>query len=221
MSDLVPHFTKHTSEGVRKVLAKKLDIKVASGLEQAKLTKKVTAELEQMSLDGGENNAQNIQTAYDYLTKTCVDLSESSSKILTPYLEQLRNLSEEDIKARVDRKDPLKALEQMARVQKLISEHVQTMAAMRAPKVVVAQFLDLAINDIIRQTGFIFAEVCKTVEVEVCAELTALKVKGVGSQTFRRAFNKAVDEFKSSMMAMKRDQLARVIQALSEIEKIV
>ena len=175
LSDLVPHFTKHTTEGTRMTLARKLDIKVAT-------------ELEQMSLEKGEDNAKNIQTAYDYLTKTCVELSESSSKILTPYLKQLKMVTEEQIKERVDKKDPLKALEQMARVQKLISEHVQTMSAMRAPKVVVAQFLDLAINDIIRQTGGIFAEVCKTIETEVCIELTALKIKGVGVQTFQRAF---------------------------------
>ena len=208
MSELVPHFTKHTNEGARMMLAKKLDIKVAS-------------ELEQMSVDKNENNAQNIQSAFDYLTQTCVELSESASKIIIPYLDQLKNIPEEAIKARIDKKDPLKSLEQMARIQKLISEHVQTISAMRAPKVIVAQFLDLALNEIIKQTGYIFAEVCKTVEVEVCAELDALKIKGVGTQTFRRAFGKAVTQFKNDMMTLKRDQMAHVVEALSEIEKIV
>lgn len=209
MTVLVTHFNKHTSEGKQLKLAEKLNIKVA-------------AELENLSVDKSENNANNLQSAFDYLTQTCLELSESSSKIITPYLEALQSsLSDEKIKEKLDKKDPLKALEQMARVQKLIGEHVQNVAAMRAPKIVVAQFLDIALNEVIRQTGFLLGETFQMIEVEVTAELEAMGIKDVGVRVFKRVWIKAVEAWKKSMMDMKREQMDRALTTLSEIEKIV
>jgi hypothetical protein len=207
MSTLVAHFTKHTSEGTKLKLAKTLDLTVAN-------------ELEKLSLDQNEANADNLQTAYSYLTKTSMDLAESSSKILGPFLKHLKELPEEKVQEKLEKMSPLKALEQMARIQKLISDHVQTISQMRAPKVVVAQFLDLAVNEVIRQTGYIFAEMCKTIEIEVCADL---KEQGanIGTIAFKKAFSKSAIDFRNAMTNLKRDQLTRAIEVLSEIEKIV
>lgn len=208
MTTLVEHFNRHTSEGAKMKLAKTLDLSVAN-------------ELEKLSIDKNADNADNLQTAYAYLTKTCMELSESSAKILTPYMQQLKEIPEEKIRERIEKSaNPLKTLEQMARIQKLISDHVQTISQMRAPKVVVAQFLELAVNEVIRQTSYILAEACKTMEIEVCEELKERHIN-IGRAVFNRAFSKAGSEFRNAMLTLKREQLTKALEVLSEIEKIV
>jgi hypothetical protein len=202
------HFTKHTVEGLKSSLINKKDLIIAT-------------QLEKLSPLNEEAPATSIQTAYKYLTDICLKLSHGAYGMFTPYLEHLQNMPIEQLMEKIDRKNPLDVLEQMTKIQKFLSEHTKSLSDMRAPKVVLAQFLELAINDIIKQTGYIFAELCKSMELDLTHELKALNIEKVSSRAFTRTFQKSAEKFKYVMLDLKRNQLAKTIEALSELDKLV
>jgi len=116
--------------------------------------------------------------------------------------------------------DPLTAYEKISKLQRDAVEQIKSITALRAPKVVVANFLEQAINQVIYDTGSVLTNMCNTIHDALSDSLKEHDIQ-LDDGFFQEIFKNAGREFQKQMEIVRREQINKATVTLSEMEKIV
>jgi hypothetical protein len=101
-------------------------------------------------------------------------------------------------------------------------DFVKEVSALRAPKVMVAQFLESFIDDVLREMSELISNLCGALQFDITNELTELKHPNIlSAETFANIFKKTALDFRDRMINLKRQQLSDAMAALQDLEKII
>ena len=113
-------------------------------------------------------------------------------------------------------------LEKQAKLNKESREFIKEVSALRAPKVMVAQFLEAFMDDILRELSRVFNDLCQELMFEVISELADSGHPGaIGKETFAKVFRKSALDYRDRMINLKRQKMADAMAALEDLEKII
>lgn len=199
---LVKHFKKHVSSK-DKLISKGKEIVVAA----------ISKELNESAKMKGDKD---IEKAYTQLVQTTAIFTKNVSKLLDHAQSRLDDKTLKDLVAKAQ---PLDLLERLSRLLKEAREQVKDVSAMRAPKVLVAQFLESAINEFISEISVILNDMCGMLQQGITEQMA--NGEKLNDSMFMQVFQKAALNWKDRALALKRESMARAMTALSEMEKIV
>jgi hypothetical protein len=113
-------------------------------------------------------------------------------------------------------------LERLGKLNKESREFIKEISALRAPKVMVAQFLESFIDTIIKEMSTIFGNLCGDIQQQVMSELADAGYKDViTTAVFIAAFKEIALDYRDRMITLKRQQMSDALAALQDLEKLI
>ena len=162
---------------------------------------------------------KHIEQAYQTLVKIAQRFTSDFNKI---YSEVGKIIEAKNIEEELEGLSALELLERMGKIAREARDQVREVSALRAPKVMVAQMLEKYMNELIKETGGLLVTLCGEIHHAVHEQLQAHDVAHlVPLESFADVFKRAGVEFKERTLAIKRQQLADALAALSDMEKII
>lgn len=162
-------------------------------------------------------NQQDIQSAYRQLVRMTAEYTDKLPMILRTIGERLANPQE--LQAELARIPITELLEKFAKLQKEARESTRDVSAMRAPKVMVGQAFEFAINDLIRDVSDILGQTFLEIQTLVIDENQHNKM--ITPDTFVKLFQQTALKYKERMINLKREKITTLIANLSEMEKVI
>lgn len=163
---------------------------------------------------------QELDKAYSRLTSMADIFTRRIEELLGQVQIRLDNpeLAKKD-KETLDRIPLLPLLQQLSSLMREAQGQVKDVSALRAPKVVVAQFLESAMNQIITDVNGVLEMLCSMLQTN----LTTVLKEGqpVTDEVFLKVFQIVAVEYKNRMLAIKRENMAKALATLNELEKII
>jgi hypothetical protein len=209
LSKLVEHFNKHSGKGAQKSLTKK-----------KKVQPEILAAVAEIPKETRVKTSREVEVAYKHLVKMSSKFANSLEKIFGTF--ELDEEALKKVKANIN-DDAIGAMEKLAKLHKEVRDQVKDISALRAPKVMVAQFLETCIDDVIGETSFILSDICSVLQGSI---LDAMKEAGVSNdiisnETFAKVFYESAVQYKERMTSLSRDQMNKAMSALADLEKII
>lgn len=199
------HFTKHlTAELVivkRNKRRKHRKTEVSKAIDKIPKEKRIVANKE-------------METAYVHLTQLATDFTQKVNQIYG-----LLNLDEKEIKKKLKDIDPLVGMEKVAKLSKEARELLSDLSKMRSPKIVVAHFLEQAIDQIILETGYVLTDISKNAQEDLMEALRTNKT--ISTKIFGKVFAEAARDYTDRMINLRRDQLSKATATLADLEKLI
>jgi hypothetical protein len=113
-------------------------------------------------------------------------------------------------------------LEKQARLNKEAREFLKDVSALRAPKVMVAQFLESFIDSVIKELSSILSHLAGELQYDITAELKdAGQPDILSGETFTNIFRKTALDYRDRMINLKRQKMADALSALQDLEKLI
>ena len=208
---LVAHFNHHTSEGKKDNLIKKTKV---TRLSKMKLKKETLTQVEKFSPETHQETSKEVERAYRQLTTMTSDFTQAISKAA-----ELLTFDEKKVKKELKGMPYLVAMEKLAALQKAARDMVKDISMLRAPKIIVSQFLETALNEIIHDTGYVLASMCEEIQNSIVEQLNS--GNQITGETFAKVFSAAGIQYKEMMQTLKREQMTKANAALADLEKII
>lgn len=159
---------------------------------------------------------KDIEKVYDQLVKMTSTFSDQVSSLK----DKVRiRLASEELDKEINKIAPLDLLERFGRLQKAVMEQAREVSALRAPKILVMQFLEGSINSFLSELSNILNDTCGKIQTDITEVLS--NGGKVDDSTFMKVFQQTALLYKERSLSIKREQMARATAALSEIEKII
>lgn len=159
---------------------------------------------------------RDIDNAYTQLTRLIGKFANNLPEIQN--VIDNRFADKEQIERDLKKIPILFLMEQFAALQKQSREQIRDIAQMRAPKVMVAQFLESSINEIIRDVSDLLKDSLAQIQQAVIEDAFAHKDL---NQTFVKVYQSIIVEYKGRMLSLKREAMARAVASLAEMEKVI
>lgn len=163
---------------------------------------------------------KDIEQAYTQLVKQAATFANRSKSLLDKFEDYL-DKNPDKLHAMFEKSsniNPLSVLEQLARLNKEAREQVKDVSSLRAPKVLVAQFLENTLGEIIREMSDLLNYMCGTIQTEVTNVLGGDKIN---NELFSVVFRKIAQEYVNRITQIKRDSLSKAASQLNDMEKIL
>lgn len=209
------HFNQHVlgKERINKVLTKKKDVKYPE----------VVKALEPLRQEVKISTSKDLENAYSALVKMAGDftrrvnsLQDKVGKIVD---ERLEGTAFDD---EVKNINVLDMLEKMSRINKEARDFVKEISALRAPKVMVAQFLESFIDSVIKEVSIMVSNIAADVKFSVDGELAESGHPNLLSdKVYANLFRDIAMDYRDRMVNLKRQQLSDALSALNDLEKII
>jgi len=161
----------------------------------------------------------NLEKAYEQLVKMAKTFVSKTNKIQKKIALEVdtRDLSEE-----IEDIPVLELLEKQAKLNKEAREFIKEVSMLRAPKVMVAQFLESFIDSVIRDMGFLVSNMAGELKHDISAELSDAGHAGILSEaTFSDTFKRMALDYRDRMINLKRQKMADALSALQDLEKLL
>ena len=155
-----------------------------------------------------------METAYTSLTQLAKDFTQKVQKIYS-----VLKLDDEKLQDLLKDVDPLTGMERVAKLSKEARELLKDLSSLRAPKVVVAHFLEQAIDQIIYETGFVLSDVSKNAQEDLFEALRTNKT--ISTEIFKKVFADAARDYTERMINLRREQLSKATSTLADLEKLI
>lgn len=155
-----------------------------------------------------------METAYKHLTHLAKDFTQ---KVQTIY--SVLNLTDKNLRTKLKDVDPLTGMSAVAKLSKEARELLKDLSALRAPKIIVAHFLEQAIDQIILETGHVLSDISKHAQEDLLEALRTEKV--ISTEIFGRIFQHAANDYRDRMINLRRDQLSKATSTLADLEKLI
>lgn len=209
------HFNQHVlgKERIEKVLTKKKDVQYPE----------IVKALAPMTQEVKISTNKDIENAYSDLVKMAGDFTRRVSNLQTRVGnivdERLRGVEFDNEVANVN---VLDMLEKMSKINKEARDFVKEISALRAPKVMVAQFLEAFIDSVIKEMSIILSNMAADVKFSVDSELTESGHPNLLSENiYANLFRDIAMDYRDRMVNLKRQQLSDALSALNDLEKII
>lgn len=206
-SKLCDHFRKHTAQHHQEKMINK----------GGKGDSKIKHAIDTIPKESRSLTAKDLETAYSQLVKIANTFTSKVTKI-----GDILSIDEDDLKQQIKKMGTLEALEKFSKLLKESREQVKDITALRAPKVMVSQYLEQGINEIINSTGYILNDVCRMIQASLVKKMSDEGVDtDVFAELFTEVFKQAAIQYRDRMIALKREQMSKANMALAELEKII
>lgn len=209
---LTKHFNYHVmgKDLIDKVLAKR-----RRDIRQPEVTELIrTMDDEVKVRTSGE-----LEKAYESLVKMAYKFT-NRVKTLQDKIEL--DLQKRDLTAEFSVVSAMDLMEKQAKLVKEAREFVKDIGALRAPKVMVAHFLESFIDTVIKEMSVIIGNLAAELKYEVNAELTEAGCgEVISAETYSEIFRKTALDYKERMLGIKKHQMADALTTLQDLEKII
>jgi hypothetical protein len=199
------HFSKHTRQGLDK--------------KKNKLFKDTPATQMVKKLPKGvkKRTDKKIESAFKKLTKMTID---HTNRVADIYEKIHFNIDDDEVAQQIKELGVVKGLEFLGKLHKEAREQLKDIQSLRAPKVIVADFLEKTINEVIYVTGSLLQELCVKLQIEVNKKLKKHNLE-MDKETFANVFSDIGIQYKNRMLALRSEQLSKAMSTLADLEKII
>jgi hypothetical protein len=157
-----------------------------------------------------------IESAYSQLTRLVAQFTANLPEIQTIINKRFEN--KEQVERELQKIPIMALLDQFAVLQKQCREQVRDITQLRAPKVIVVNMLESAINEIIRDVSDLLKDSLGEIQMTVLEDSFMKKDL---NQTFPKLFQKIVTSYKQRMLSIRRETMARASASLQEMQNIL
>jgi hypothetical protein len=202
------HFNKHLN-GHKKLTKRKKDAPYPE----------VMKALEPISSEVKISTSGELEKAYEQLVKMAQTFTEKVHKIQNKIAITIdgRDLDDE-----LDGVPVLELLEKQSRLNKEAREFVKEVSILRAPKVMVAQFLESFIDAVIKEISILISNLAGELKHDITAELVdAGHADILSDATYADIFKKMALDYRDRMINLKRQKMADALAALQDLEKLI
>jgi hypothetical protein len=206
------HFNKHVdgnSQAKQKLKKRRKDVPYPE----------VMKALEPISSDVKISTSGELEKAYEQLVKMAQTFTDKVNKIQNKIAITVdgRDLDDE-----LDGVPVLELLEKQSKLNKEAREFVKEVSILRAPKVMVAQFLESFIDSVIKEISILIANLAGELKHDITAELIdAGHPDMLSDATFADIFKKMALDYRDRMVNLKRQKMADALSALQDLEKLI
>ena len=173
--------------------------------------------LQKMPVDTKVATNKEIESAYTKLTNMASGFTDKVADLVSRI-----DIKDKDIKERIESMGPIKALEVIGKLHKESREMVSSIIALRAPRVLVSQFLEASIDDVIESTGSVLTQTCLDIQRLVLDELKRTGVDhNLTGASFSAIFKETGVGFMDKMVALRREQVTKANIALADMERVI
>lgn len=213
---IADHFLRHVNNStqIEKSVKRKRVPKKPKTKHQTKMEKVVAQVVEYVPEDSKLATREDMGNAYEKLVRMTSGFTENVSKILGEY-----TVNPDKIKEKLDEMGPIDALEKLGKLLKENREQIAAVTALRRPKVVVAQFLEKVLDDIIYDTGGVLSDLAAEIQQEVMKMVNTRQT--IDNTLFSKIFRETGSRFKEMMKSLKRENMQKALQALADLEKVI
>lgn len=163
---------------------------------------------------------RNVEKAYDQLVKMTGGFTDVVSKLFERYKLVYGN-SEELMKA-LEQMGPIHSLNLIAQLNRMAREQIKDVSAIRAPKVLVLQFLEDTFDRAIGEFNDVVGSLFLAVQDEFMKVMDQRGMKdAVSDKLFKEVFKKIALSYKERILTLRQMQLMRAADALQNLEKVV
>lgn len=209
------HFNNHVfgKHVLKQAMTKKSDV-VYPELMQA---------VESISKDVKVSTSNDLEKAYESLVKMAQTFVKRVDHIQDRIVGEIEQRDKDGtLTTELSATSALEMLERVASLNKESRAFVKEISALRAPKVMVAQFLESFIDSVIRDVSVLVGQIAGDLKNNVDAELADSGYSGVLSdQSYAKVFRELAVEYKDRMLSLKREKMADAVASLQEMEKII
>ena len=214
-SDISHHFNRHVlgKHILQKVLGRRADNAHPA----------IIKALDTISTDSKVVTSEELEKAYNALVKMAQGFTSKANR-LQERIEVKFNQRDQDktLDAELDAHSIMDLMEKQAKLNKEAREFVKEVSALRAPKVMVAQFLEAFIDDVIKELSYILSNMCGEMQFDISNELDDSGHPGIlGSETFAKIYRKTGLDYRDRMINLKRQKMADAMSALQDLEKLI
>ena len=209
------HFNMHVlgKDKVKEALTKKKDVKYPE----------IVKALEPISQEVKISTSQDIENAYSTLVKMAGTFTQRVNKLQNKVGSIIDDrLSCSDFENEMTNVNVLDILEKMTRINKEARDFVKEISALRAPKVMVAQFLESFIDSVVKEMSIILSNIASDVKFSLDSEL---KENGhpnlITEKVYADLFRDIAMDYRDRMVNLKRQQLSDALSALNDLEKLI
>jgi hypothetical protein len=204
------HFNRHVSA---KAIVQKLLKK-----DEAKYPELMGA-LDDISAEVTVATSGQLEKAYEQLVKMAQTFVDKTNKIQTKIAIEVDC---RDLKEEIEDIPVMELLEKQAKLNKEAREFIKEVTMLRAPKVMVAQFLESFIDSVIKDMGYLLSNMAGELKHDISAELSDAGHAGLLSETtFADTFKRMALDYRDRMVNMKRQKMADALSALQDLEKLL
>ncbi|MFA5132469.1 MAG: hypothetical protein WC444_04085 [Candidatus Paceibacterota bacterium] len=205
---LTDHFLRHTDKRTQKLVERK---------KQEILKPEILEVLEPVARIGSENG-EKIEKAFNKmvgLVSKFVDHIEVAANHLN---KKLSEMDVEDDKF-IEGLDYTNTLNLMNHILRSAREQIKEISALRAPKVMVMQFLSDAVDRSIFEINGVMADLFRNVQTEV-TRVTKTAGFDLDQKVLIDVMSKAASDYKNRILEVRRDNIKRAQRALEELEDL-
>jgi len=160
-----------------------------------------------------------LEKAYEQLVKMAQTFTDKVNKIQNKIA---LTIDGRDLDDELDGVPVLELLEKQSRLNKEAREFVKEVSILRAPKVMVAQFLESFINAVIKEMSILISNLAGELKHDITAELVdAGHADLLSDATYASVFQKMALDYRDRMVNLKRQKMADALSALQDLEKLI
>lgn len=206
------HFNKH-------VMGKDLIDKVLAQRSRKVKYPEVTAIIKTINDDVKIRTTGELEKAYESLVKM--------AKVFTERVRKLQDtieidLAQRDVREEIKLTSALDLMEKQAKLVKEAREFVKDIGSLRAPKVMVAHFLESFIDTVIKEMSVIIGNIAAELKYSINGELAEAGYEDIVSEaTYAKIFKKIAEDYRDKMIAVKKHQMSDALSTLQDLEKII
>jgi len=215
-NEICAHYSKHLNTA-KQAFVKKENKSCGGGLVEKRIAK--VAEV--LSPMVAENVAidQKLETAYASLVTMTQDFVHVMDKLKGFVDKKFEDPIELDID--LGSHTALSLLGAYTAFNKELRGQIKDVNALRAPKLLMIQFMEASLKRIIEEMSMIFSQLCASLQEHITHDLRKNGAgKFVNDQLFSTVFQKVAMEYQKNMTDIVRDQLHEARSALAELAKV-
>lgn len=160
-----------------------------------------------------------LEKAYEQLVKMAQTFVDKTSTLQTKIA---LSIDTRDINEEIEDVPVLELLEKQAKLNKEAREFIKEISLLRAPKVMVAQFLESFIDAVIKDLGYLLNTMAGELKHDINAELEDAGHGGILSDTtYANVFKNMALDYRTRMLNLKRQKMADALSALQDLEKLL
>lgn len=179
----------------------------------------IALSMEELRIRTGKTD-ETVERAYDKLVKQTAQFTEKVEVCFKALGIAFKD--EEQVVTALSKEDPVALLRTLAQLNNLAFDQVKDITALRAPKVIVMQFLEdtldkamMEVNDVILNLFTIIQERIHKLFLEYDLG------DAITDSTFREVYVEVATTYKEKMLALRKEQLAKATAVLNDMEKLI
>lgn len=165
--------------------------------------------------------SSDIEKAYESLVKMAHQYTKRIQKVQDLLETHISKRPEKDINEEFEAQNIQELLEKQAKLNKEAREFVKEVSALRAPKVMVAQFLESFIDDTIKEISVLLGNLAEGLHHDLNEELTDQGFNTLDNDLYKKVFRNLALEYRDRMINLKRQHMSSALSALQDLEKII